>query len=127
MHTGASGTFSDGSGSLDYSDNANCEWIIAPERAAQLTVTFTQFNTEQGYDFLKLYSCITIDCSEKNLLAEMSGIYSSAQAFTSPTGVLYVQFTSDWFVTGSGFTASWTSSEQAATPAPTPAPTDVSV
>ncbi len=119
--TSATGTFTDGSGSSNYVNNANCEWIIAPSGATQISVTFTQFSTEPNYDFVTLRQCSGTDCTQGTKLAELSGAYASAQTFTSQSSRLHIKFTSDSDITYGGFAVSWTIGATL-----TPAPSSVS-
>ncbi len=118
--TAARGTISDGSGPLDYGNDATCIWIIAPHGAAQVTLDVTELDMEESYDFLRLYSCESTACGVQQFIAELTGNMSNAQSFTSSTGYLRVHFSSDVTVTRGGFTASWSSSSVPA-PQPTPA------
>ena len=105
--TGTSfGTISDGPS--NYLDNANCTWLIAS--AAEITLSFTSFETEGGYDFVIINRCSTSSCTTPVMLAELHGSSVSADTtYTSSTGYLQVVFTSDSIETRAGFVASWTS------------------
>jgi hypothetical protein len=108
--TAATGAFSDGSGLSGYSGDATCEWIIAPWQASTITLTFTELSVEYSFDYVRVWQCTDIACSDKVQLAELSGIYpGSSQVVTSTTGFMKVVFTSDQNVNHDGFTASWTS------------------
>ncbi len=121
--TAANGSFSDGSGSSNYALNSACTWWIAPYEASQITITFTQFRTEKCYDYVDLSQCQDISCKSVQQIARLSGYYSSLQIFTSTTGFMLVNFTSDDFLSYAGFTASWES--RTFSPSPSP-PTSVS-
>ena len=71
MLTDQADTVSDGSGNWDYHDNSACLWRIMPEGASSVTLYFTEFETEEGFDFLKIY-----DLQTQQLIAEYSGSYS---------------------------------------------------
>jgi hypothetical protein len=103
------GTFSDGSGSASYRDNATCTWMIAPPGASQIRISFTEFSTEAGYDWVRLFSCNDIYCASKHLVAELTGTPGSVQSHVSPTAFMRVEFRTDSSVTRGGFTASWQS------------------
>jgi hypothetical protein len=104
----SSGTVSDGPSS--YSNYANCKWLIAPPSATRITITFTEFNTEPNYDYVYLSSCTDVSCtSAQQLLRHTGGSLPSPQSYTSNTGFLMVEFTSDLSIVNSGFTATWTS------------------
>jgi hypothetical protein len=109
IHLAANGTFSDGSGSSNYLDSTSCEWLIAPPGALLITLSFTELSTQAGKDFVRVWQCTDIACSQQLQLAEISGTYSEPQVVTSTTGFMKVAFTSDASVAYDGFTASWTS------------------
>ena len=115
------GTISDGPS--NYLDNANCTWLIAS--AAEITLSFTSFETEGGYDFVIINRCSTSSCTAPVMLAELDGSSVSADTtYTSSTGYLQVVFTSDRSVTRAGFVATWRTtpvSQQTPTP-PLPVP-----
>ncbi|MDR2834683.1 MAG: hypothetical protein LBV69_00580 [Bacteroidales bacterium] len=54
--TAQSGTFTDGSGSNNYANNTNCSWLIQPSNASSITLSFSAFNTETGYDGVIVYN-----------------------------------------------------------------------
>jgi Zn-dependent metalloprotease len=103
----ASDVFSDGSGSADYQDNADCSWLIQPIGASQVTLTFTSFNTELNYDSVKVYDGVNANAA---LLLAWTGSTTPPNAITSTTGALFVRFTSDGSQTDAGWEASYTSS-----------------
>ena len=103
VFTAASGTISDGPG--QYLSSAHCTWIIAPADASQVTLRFTEFRTEENYDFITVYEC-TSSCTQ---LQRMSNTQGSGRSFSSTTGYLKITFTSDGSDTQSGFTALWES------------------
>ena len=123
LRTASTGTFTDGSGTSDYPSNANCVWIIAPSGATQVTITFTDFSTESGYDFVVVQQCPDSSCSTGLVeLARLSGP-SATLPYTSTTGYMAVRFTSDLIITYPGFSASWDVASY--TPAPSRSPTQV--
>ena len=69
--TAQADTIADGSGNWDYHDNSACLWRIMPEGASSVTIYFSEFETEAGFDLLKIY-----DLQSQQLLAEYSGSYS---------------------------------------------------
>lgn len=104
--TAASDVFSDGSGSADYQDNSDCSWLIQPAGANQVTLTFNSFDTEIGYDSIKVYDGVNANAP---LLLEWTG-NAIPSAVTSTTGVMFVRFVSDGSQTDAGWEASYTSS-----------------
>jgi hypothetical protein len=116
--TAATGTVTDGPS--NYPSNALCEWKIIPTGARTVTITFSSFSTESGYDFVQIWECGTSQCDTGYKLDQISGDYSSSLSYTSNTGYMFVRFTSDTSVEKAGFVSTYTSSTQTATPAPTP-------
>jgi hypothetical protein len=107
--TAANGTLSDRSELSGYSNNADCQWIIAPLNAAQITLLFTEFSLQPDNDVVRVYQCSDVYCSQEQQLAELSGKYSTTQVVTSTTGFIKVVFTSDGTINDDGFVATWIS------------------
>ncbi len=101
----ANDSFSDGSQSWNYRINANCKILIQPEGASNITLSFSEFKTESGYDFVTLYDG---DTSNANQLGRYSGS-SLPASITSTQGSMLIHFTSDDIVTEDGWSASYTS------------------
>lgn len=53
--TSNNGSFSDGSGTNNYADNSNCEWLIQPANGQPITLNFTAFDIEIGFDLVSVY------------------------------------------------------------------------
>jgi Zn-dependent metalloprotease len=103
--TAPNGTFSDGSGNANYLNNADCRWVIAPPGAEQVTLNFTAFNTENGYDSVMVY-----DGYDEN--AELLMVWwgnTLPPTIQSTGGALCVRFMSDELVNAPGWTATYTS------------------
>lgn len=108
----ASDTLTDSGGSgSNYSNNEFCDFLIQPTNATTITLTFSAFNLESGFDFLTVYDGST---SGSPVLANNLSGTSLPASVTSTGGAMLVRFTSDSSVTRSGFISSWTS---ASTPA----------
>ena len=99
-----SGSFNDGSGASNYGNNQLCYWFIAPPCASSVTLSFSAFNTEAGYDGIIVYD----DLDGTNQIAVLSGT-TIPTPVTSTTGVMLVVFVSDYVVTMQGFNANYTS------------------
>lgn len=99
-----SGSFTDGSGGFDYGNNQLCYWYISPPCAETVTLKFTDFDTESGYDGLVIYD----DWDGTNILDVLSGT-SLPDSVTSTTGMMLVAFESDFSTTMGGFQANYTS------------------
>jgi hypothetical protein len=102
--TTPTGTFSDGSGSNNYTNNQQCLWYIAPPCATSVTLTFSTFNTELNFDGVAIYNSLTATTP----IATYSGT-SLPVSVTSTTGVMLVAFITDYSTSSQGFSASYTS------------------
>jgi hypothetical protein len=103
--TDPTGTFEDGSGSFWYKNNSTCMWKIAPNWAMDITLTFTEFSTEEGEDEVKVYNA-----TNNQLLATISGEYTPPNMpdpVVCPNGHLFIAFSSNSGVNGPGFVANW--------------------
>ena len=95
--TAMSGTFSDGP--ANYLPNMQCVWRLSAADA--ITLSFSLFSTEAGYDFLKVYD----GGSERSpLLGSFSGSQIPS-AVSATSGSMYVAFSTDGSVQSSGFSA----------------------
>ena len=104
--TTASGTVIDNSGALNYLNNMTCEKLIQPSGGGTITLIFTSFNTESGYDFVRVYAGST---TSTPLLGTFIGS-SLPPALTSGAGSMLIRFTTDYSVVAAGWSATYTSS-----------------
>jgi hypothetical protein len=95
LYTDATGFISDGSESLDYADDAECQWIIAPGAGRMVTITFWEFDSESCCDAVTVGACEDMSCQTFDRLGMLNGYYDEPQSFTSTTGFLTVIFESD--------------------------------
>ena len=102
--TASSGTVTDGSGASNYLDNLSCEKLIQPSGGGTITLTFTAFNTESGYDFVRVYNGST---TSSPLLGSYSGT-SLPPVLTANSGSMLIRFTTDVGVTAAGWSANYT-------------------
>lgn len=102
------GTFNDGSGSGNYANNQTCAWYIAPPCASSVTLSFSSFNTQLGYDGIIAYD----DLNQSNMILNTSGT-NIPSPVTSNTGKMLVYFVSNSSQTFPGFTANYTSTGSA--------------
>ena len=98
------------SGNIDFSNsydpNAACTWkITCRGRGRNPSVHFTAFDTEQGFDFLSLYSGEDAQAPMVEGLPPrgLSGEMPATTDYTSATNTMFLQFTSDASVAGQGF------------------------
>lgn len=103
--TNTSDDFYDTGGALgDYSNDERKLWLIEPFNAQSITIDFTVFNIELGYDNLYIYDGDNIDAP---LIGSYSGS-SSPGTVTSSTGSLLIEFRSDCSTLSNGWEASYT-------------------
>lgn len=95
-------TITDGSGPWWYQNNTQCIWMITPEGASEVTLNFLDFETEEGYDFLRIY-----DMETQELLAEYSGSFAPGlpDPVTSTSGKMFMVFITNYTGRSSGWTA----------------------
>jgi Zn-dependent metalloprotease len=103
--TAPSGTITDGSGSANYNNNANCKWVIAPAGATQIQLTFTAFDTEADYDTVFVYD--GPDETFPVLATWWGNTLPPVINTTSGVGAMCVRFTSDVTQTASGWSANY--------------------
>jgi len=108
--TAASGSFSDGSGTSNYTNNQNCSWLIQPAGAASITFGLTNLATEISADIITVYDGTS---AASPILGSFSGT-NNLNTFTSSTGSIFVTFVTNGSVTDQGFDAFYTSSTSSA-------------
>jgi cubilin len=104
-------TWTSSSGSVErmnYEVNEDMTGIIAPTGASFITLRFTYFDAELGYDFVTVKSCTAIDCAETSVLGEFTGS-TIPGPLTSNTGILLIAWWSDEIITRTGWAANWSS------------------
>jgi cubilin len=114
IYTTLSGPVLDGEGY--YSNNAVCSWLIST--GTRITLTFSQFSTEAGYDHVHVY-----DGSSSGYLLRVLDGNAIPGPIVATSGSMFIEFSSDFSVTSEGFSATWAA--DAPTTVPTPAPTRV--
>jgi len=103
--TNCTGYLFDEGGSSDYNNNTFVSTTIAPAGASSVSITFTAFGYESGYDYLKIYNGASIN-------APLIGSYDGTQlpnggTITANSGAITLQQYTDGMVTDIGFAASW--------------------
>merc|ERR1712070_196307 len=92
--TASSGTLSDGPGI--YSNDLTCSWLIST--GSQVTLSYSNFNTETGYDFVKVYQGVSsVDAALASPLTGLLSTATGSNPLTTVTGSspMLVVFTSD--------------------------------
>ena len=104
--TAANGQLYDSGGPAGiYQNNENCSLLIDPGCALSITLSFSQFNTEGGYDYLSVYDGTDVSAP---LLYNGAGS-TLPPSLTAASGTMFVNWHSDGSVTYSGWAATWTS------------------
>jgi photosystem II stability/assembly factor-like uncharacterized protein len=104
----------------EYGPDRDCFWLISPPGARQVRLTFTQFATEEDYDYVTIYD-------GADTTARILGIFSGLElppTLVSSGGVMLVRFTTDSFTENLGWTASYFSSARPVSLSITPASID---
>ena len=89
----------------DYHDDEREFWLIEPSGATDITINFTAFDLELGYDNLFIYDG---DSLNDPLMGSYTGTNSPGQ-ITSSGGSLLIEFRSDCGTVSSGWEANYTS------------------
>ena len=88
-----------------YTSSASCGWQIVPSGGGTIRLSFMEFATEAGYDFLKVYDGLS---PSGQLLNDGQ---TSGSAMPGPllatSGAMYVSFVSDSSVEEQGFSATY--------------------
>ncbi|MBN2745558.1 MAG: C10 family peptidase [Bacteroidales bacterium] len=101
--TSSTGTISDGSGNFLYNNSTDCFWHINPSQAAPIRLHFTEFRTEAGYDYLRVY-----DGSSTN--APLLGVFDGSTIpndLTASSGEMLIHFSTDGGVVDQGWSATF--------------------
>ncbi|MBI4929443.1 MAG: T9SS type A sorting domain-containing protein [Bacteroidetes bacterium] len=103
--TVCSGTLDDSGGpSASYGGNEDYTYTIAPVFATSVSINFTSFDLENGYDSLYIHDGTS---TASPLIGGYTGT-TSPGTINSTGGALTVHFVSDPFVNNAGFTSTWT-------------------
>lgn len=97
-------TIEDGSKSLNYQNNLNCSWLIQPNTAIDITLTFLDFNVNNLGDTLIIYDGSNASAP---VLAKYTG-NSLPAAITSTGNSMFVEFNTDGSTVDQGWKAVYT-------------------
>src|ERR1700741_3196236 len=115
------GTFADPGGNGNSGNNLNVTETICSGVAGQcVTIQFTSFSLDNGFDFLYIYNGTT--ATAPNLVGTYTGSSIPAQV-TSTTGCLTLKYTSDGIVQSAGWVANLICTPCGSPPPPPPGPT----
>ena len=101
MLTDATATFDDGSGPRDYHNVTSCMWMIAPPDAEVIELEFSHFDTEPLNDVVIIYD-------GNDVIGEFSG-NELPPVLKAYSGYMFVVFSTNFDITASGWTATYTS------------------
>eukprot|EP00698_Gefionella_okellyi_P003646 TRINITY_DN13415_c0_g1_i1.p1 TRINITY_DN13415_c0_g1~~TRINITY_DN13415_c0_g1_i1.p1 ORF type:complete len:379 (-),score=72.47 TRINITY_DN13415_c0_g1_i1:26-1162(-) len=101
--TGYFGSFQSNPPNEQYTNNLNCGWIISVPGSSSITLTFTRFATEAGYDIVRVYQ----GTSSSGVLQNSYSGSSIPSTLTVWSGSVFVQFTTDSSITNTGWAASY--------------------
>lgn len=108
--TTSTGILTDNGGSTgNYTDDQRTLTLIKPAGATSITLNFTSFNTEAGWDYLFIYDGATTSAP---LIGQYDGT-SSPGTVSSSGGSLLIEFRADCATTAAGWVANWTSNSVA--------------
>ena len=111
--TSASGTVYDSGGaSGNYADDERRIWVIEPAGVSSVSISFSQFSVESGYDRLFIYDGNSIDA---NLIGVYTGT-TSPGTINGSGSALTLEFRSDCATSGIGWAAAYTSAALDAVP-----------
>ncbi len=102
-YTTISGYIDDGSSYNNYSNNKDCKWLIKPITGSDVVLTFSEFDTENNNDIVKIYNGTT---TSSPLIATISGT-SNPGTIIANSGKMLITFTTNGNTTKSGWKASW--------------------
>jgi len=103
--TSCSGILLDNGGSSDYLPNSNSYILISPPGASTVTLTFTQFNLESGYDYLYIYDGNTTSAP---LIGQYSGNnLPNGGTIVANSGSVLLYLSTDSEVESAGFVINW--------------------
>lgn len=104
--TADSGTLQDSGGSgSNYSNNEYCGSVIRSSSGGAITLGFSSFRYESGYDYLRIYDGTT---TSGTLLLNHTG-NSTPSDVTAPSGSMLIVSYTDNIITDAGFEAKWSS------------------
>jgi len=106
------GLLDDNSGLEEYMNLADCQKLIQPSGAEEITLTFTEFQLEDGNDFVRIYDGSS---TADPLLGEFTGV-GLPEEITSTGGSMLIHFTSNESISASGWMAAYTSNAPACGP-----------
>jgi hypothetical protein len=100
----ATGRIQDGSGAGNYTSNMSCSWTITVPGASSIALSFSQFQSESGFDYIRVYRGTSASGTR---VLEHAGS-SVPGAATVMGDSMFVTWTTDGSVVYGGFIADYT-------------------
>ena len=97
--------YDSGGASGNYADDERLIWLIQPSGASNVTLTFSSFNVESGYDRMFIYDGASITAP---LIGSYTGT-ASPPTISSSGGSLLIEFRSDCGTVAAGWAATYAS------------------
>lgn len=105
--TNTSGVLYDSGGSKKkYNNNENCGFLIQPTGDWDITLSFSEFDYEDFFDYVYVYDGVD---TNGVLLGQFTGAALPAD-LTATSGAMYIVHSTDFSIKQSGFAATWSSS-----------------
>lgn len=103
-YTACSGTFYDPGGpTANYGDQIRETWLIQPTGASTVTLNFSAFDLETGYDYLYIYDGFD---HTGEFIGKFDG-NTPPPAITAESGSIFLELRTDCATTRAGWTGSW--------------------
>lgn len=103
--TSCSGMLYDDGGLGNYSDNTFGSFTISPLGASSITLTFSSFDFETGYDYLKIYDGPN---NTSSLIGSYTGsLLPNGGVIASASGSITIEQSSDSYLNQGGFVLNW--------------------
>ncbi len=95
--------YDDGGAGANYTNSKTYVFTIAPGSVTAITLKFTQFSLENGFDYLRIYNGLSATGTPANTYTG-----TTIPATVTYGGAITIKFTSDSEVNSTGFAAIWT-------------------
>lgn len=102
-YSACSGNFTDPGGGSNYGDQIRETWVIAPTNAQTVTLSFSAFDLETGYDYLYIYDGTD---HTGDYIGRFDG-NTAPGPFTSNSGSFFLEFRTDCATNRPGWSGSW--------------------
>ena len=104
--TAANGSFDDGSGTANYSNNLNCSWLIQPSGSPTvITLDFNSMNLQNFGDFVRVYDGTNSSGTPLGILT----FSNTGNTFRAFSGSMFIQFNTGSSGTAAGWDATYSS------------------